>query len=386
MTLIELMVALVIVGVLTNFALIYYGNVKDDAQVAKIKNDLSAIKSSIAAYMSDQYNLKRERPTSLSQMVLASFTVVNADDSTDVKIYKRSFIEAIPKNPWGPDYYADLFYVCAKNPLIKVNETDPATGLPRERNKTLKAAYTSPTADNFGAARFSTKFYRSQVVSGASVSVRTGEVALSVTNGASANSAALLTTVNPVTITQNPKDAYIFEFNFEYIQTFADNPVISTNENRVLESSAPEVFKNASNGMVFLYKNKVPAFGPEVQVMTGTGVGFKFSAEQWELYHSPTGGAASKLMSGGMDPGSHSIRFVFRKDVTYVDCYLDGDLKATARLGPSGSASHKVYPLLSPDMFTDVIKVADCKMLVKQIVINSVDFSDYYDDFIIPCR
>jgi len=396
MTLIELMVALVILSVLTSFAFMYYGNVRSDAENAKVKSDINALKSAMTAYLTDEtvklpdgrfVVLKKERPSSLSQMVLSTFRVVDPEDSTAVSVFKRSFIEEIPKNPLGPDYYADLYYICAKNPLVRLVEISPVTGLPVEKTKTTKVAYTSPTTDNFGAGKFSTTFYRCQLASGATIAAKTGEVTIVANNGSSSvNSAALFTTVRPITVTANPKNNFIFEFTFDYTQSFADNPVVSTNENRVLESSAPSVYKNSSNGIIFIFRDSVPAFGNETQIMSKNGVGFKFSETQWELYHSPSGGGLVKLETGGMEPGNHSMRFAFKSDVTYVDCYLDGDLKATARMGPAGAKSHIVYPVLSPDLFTDTFKVSDCTLRLKQVVINSIDFSDFYDDFLIPAR
>ena len=50
-SLIELLVALIILGVLTNFAAFYYSNMRADAASTKVKADLMEIKKAISNFM-----------------------------------------------------------------------------------------------------------------------------------------------------------------------------------------------------------------------------------------------------------------------------------------------------------------------------------------------
>jgi len=390
-SLIELLIAMVIIGILVGFAGTYYSDMQLDTREKKAKKDLESIKTAIVAFISDNNNIKHERPSRLSELEYKEFKVaepvpatgvkyirdiseIDAADTTSTMIVKRNFIEKVPRSPFGSLYWADLFYVYVQNPSSQ---------------KTYREMYTNPTSDTFVMGTLSNKFY--QLIPPAPnifFSVKTGEVTLLTRDATNknANGAVVLSSLSPFKIIANQSKKSIIEFKFSYKQRQAENEVLNTMETRILESAMSGSYAPSSTGMAFVFKT-VPAIISEAQVLTKSGIGFKFSASAWEFYDSPDGATLRKLMTGGWNDGEHTVKFVFFAS-NMAECYLDGDSKGIAQLGSAGDFNN-VYFALSPDMFNmmsvppapypPVPVLMDSEMNITQIIFSGADFSAYYD-------
>ena len=402
LSLIELMVALVIVGIMTGFAAHYYTNMRTDAASAKVKADIMEIKKAFSNFLSDEYNVDSSRPAKLIELTEKKFRALaiknsngaiiktyplsadindilqndysdKADYQTDEVDIKRYFIEKIPLCPWGEPYYADLFYVCAKN---------SATG------DIAREPYASPSLDKFYNGVPAPEFYNIGKSGGASLSGKEGRLILSTNDSTNKNAidALFITSKQPVVTLPMPDKKVTFEFCFKYSQKILDEPVLNASESRMLEMAPGETYIPCSNGMIYFFKDP-PAAGAEAAVMNKSGFGLRFSAADWELYDAPAGGLAKKIASGGWESSAlHSVKFIFQT-ASKIDCYIDGDLKATAEYSTASIIS-KLYFTVSPDFFTS-LKVppppypplpvlADCEMQLYHISINKIDFSKYY--------
>jgi prepilin-type N-terminal cleavage/methylation domain-containing protein len=401
-SLIELMVALVILGIMTGFAAHYYSNMRADAANTKVKADLMEIKKAFSNFMSDEYNIHSIRPgklIDLTEKVFRARAIKNSggaiiktyplsadindilkndysdkpDYQTDEIDIKRHFIEKIPLSPWGESYYADLYYVCARN-----NSTGDIAREP----------YMTPTLDKFYNGVPAPEFYNIGKSGGASISGKEGRLILSTNDSTNktAIDALFITSNQPVTTLAMPDKKVTFEFSFKYSQKTLDEPVLNASESRMLEMASGDTYIPCSNGMIYFFKDP-PAAGGEAAVMTKSGFGLRFSAIDWELYDSPTGGLARRIVSGGWESSAlHSVKFIFQT-ASKIDCYIDGDLKATAEYATATNIS-KVYFTVSPDFFTSLKLppppypplpvLADCEMQLHHISINKVDFSKFY--------
>lgn len=402
LSLIELLVALIILAVLTNFAAFYYSNMRADAASTKVKADLMELKKAISNYMSDEYNVSNSRPAKLTDLVEKTFKAKAIKDASDkvLKTYpmtadinyikeadyadkagcktdevdvKRYFIEKIPLCPWGEAYYADLYYVCAKNP---------------DTGDLAREPYLNPSMDKFYNGSPAASFYKIFKAGGCALSGTDGELLM--TSFDSTNhtpvDAMFLSSNEPITTLPLPDRKVTFEFSFKYSQKTIDAPVLNASESRILETASGETYVPCANGMLYFFKDP-PAVGGEAAVMAKSGFGLKFSAVDWELYECPGGAAAQKLCAGGWEQSAlHSVKFVFQS-ASKIDCYIDGDLKGTASYA-TGTAVSKVYFVASPDFFTSLKTppppypplpvLADCEMKLHHILINKVDFSKHY--------
>ncbi len=390
-SLIELLIAMAIISILVGFAATYYTDLQLDAREKKAKKDLEAIKTALVAYISDNNNIRHERPSSLRELEYKEFKVadpvpagavkyirdiseIDPADTATTMLVKRNFIEKVPRSPFGSLYWADLFYVYTQNPASQ---------------KIYREMYTNPTSDTFVLGKLSDKFY--QLIPPAPniyFSVKTGEVTLLTRDATNknANGAVVLSSLSPFKIIANQNKKSIIEFKFNYKQRQAEDEVLNTMETRILESAMSGSYAPSSTGMAFVFKN-VPGPMSEAQVLTKSGIGFKFSASAWEFYDSPDGATLRKLMTGGWNDGEHSVKFVFFAP-NMAECYLDGDSKGVAQLGAAGDFNN-VYFALSPDMFNmmsvppapypPVPILMDSEMNILQIIFSGADFSAYYD-------
>ncbi len=414
MSLIELLVALVILGVLTSFAAFYYSNMRTDAANTKVKADLMEIKKAVGSFMADEYNVIKTtdasgvsfisglRPAKLSELVEKTFRAMAVLDSSDkiVKTYpinadineifsrdysdkpsfktaevdiKRYFLEKIPLCPWGEAYYADLYYVCARNP---------------DTGKIAREPYLNPGYDKFYEGNIAPTFYRTETSGTAQIHGTPGYVVLSAKDATnkSSSDAMLLTSDDPVTTLPLPDKKVTFEFMFKYTQEILDEPVKNTYENRLLETASGENYVPCASGLVYFFKDP-PAVGGEADIMGKIGFGLKFSEVDWELYDSPSGTPARKIAGGGWEKSAmHTVKFIF-KTASSIDCFIDGELRATAEFSTAVPSS-KLYFVISPDFFNSM-KIppppysqlpvfADCTMNLYHILINKVDFSEHY--------
>lgn len=428
LTLLELMIALVIIGILTAFAAEYYADTQDSARKTKIKADLEAIKTAIVNYTADEYNIANTRPQRLSELVNAEFryieeadTITNmitkrlpvaSDTAASIKTKKRHFLEKLPHNPIGPTYYADMYYVYGEMPGSQTSMKDPITGKTFTFPYAVKVPYKNASIDDFATGILTADIYKTLAKGGASVTSTTGSVTLLANNSTSPSDTAVLYTV-PIKLPgmspagaappagpgpgpsapgsdpqkmpdsiSNTQNKYEFEITFKYSQLFADDPILNNQENRILDPAALSEFKKTNNGCVFFFKNEFPASETltDNSFKTKAGLGFVFSATQWELYDSPSGTAlaAKPFASGGMDENAtHQIKFILKPSNT-IDCYLDGDYKGNGKIGaPNDSVSASLA--MAADIFADASKNANCKMTVYQIKMGCVDFSLYYN-------
>ncbi|HBC74346.1 MAG: hypothetical protein A2008_05360 [Candidatus Wallbacteria bacterium GWC2_49_35] len=401
-SLIELLVALIILGVLTNFAAFYYSDMRSSAAGTKVKADLMEIKKAISNFMSDEYNVTNARPANLSELVektCRAKAILDAADKT-LKTYpmsadieyimqneyadkagcktgevdlKRFYLEKIPLCPWGEAYYADLYYVCARNPDTGYIAREP---------------YLNPSMDKFYNGVPAPTFYKTFKSAGATLSGSAGQIVMSSSDATNKNSvdAMFLSNIEAITTLPLPDRKVTFEFSFKYSQKTVDDPVLNAAESRILETASGETYVPCANGMLYFFKDP-PAAGGEAAVMAKSGFGLKFSAVDWELYECPGGAAAQKLAAGGWEQAAlHSVKFVFTL-ATKIDCYIDGDLKATAAYSTASPVS-KVYFAVSPDFFTSlkmppppyppIPVLADCELKLHHVTINKIDFSKHY--------
>lgn len=399
-TLIELLVAMVILGILTGFASMYYADLKEDAIVAKVKTDIKELKKAMANYMSDEYNTNNLRPQKLSELVDTKFNAYLIKDSygkvlkripinTDIEkiisteysnctyeigTVNRFFIEKLPSCPWGDAYYADLYYVNAVNP---------------KTNQIIREPYVNPSIDRFYNGKPSTDFYYIEALNGGTVFGREGKLTLSSLDSSNntPGSAVLLATKIPVGIIPLVDKKVIFEVTFKYQQKTNDSPILNKSGSRILETASGETYIPCAVGMIFFFKDK-PKANAESVVMTSSGFGLKFSALDWELYESPTGVGLKKVCAGGWEENAlHSVKFVFNSQ-TNIDCFIDGEKRANISYLLNSPAS-KLYFVISADYFT-TLKVppppyppipvlADCELTINYLLISSVDFSRYYN-------
>ncbi len=401
-SLIELMIALVIMSIMTGFAASYYSNMRADAANTKVKADIMEIKKAVSNFMSDEYNIGNVRPAKLidlTEKVFRARAVKNSsgaiiktyplsadindilqndysdktDYQTDEIDIKRYFIEKIPSCPWGEPYYADLYYICAKN---------------NSNGDIAREPYMPPSLDKFYNGVPAPEFYNIGKSGGASISGQEGRLILSTSDSTNKNAldALFITSGKPVTSLPMPDKKVTFEFSFKYSQKTSDEPVMNASESRMLEMASGDTYIPCSNGMIYFFKDP-PAVGGEAAVMNKSGFGLRFSAIDWELYDSPTGGIGRRIAAGGWESSAlHSVKFIFQT-ASKIDCYIDGDLKATAEYAVTTNISN-VYFTVSPDFFTS-LKVppppypplpvlADCEMQLHHILINKIDFSNYY--------
>ena len=410
-SLLELMIAIVILGILAGTAASYYVGLKEDAVASKVKADLNELGKVMVAFMSDEYNITGERPAKMTELTEKTFKLKVIKDETgsiaakypmsadinaikeqefadkpnyttsEVEI-KRSFVEKIPPCPWGDAYYADLYNICAMKPGNK---------------QPMKLSYTNQSVDRFAVATPSASFYNILQLGVSQLNANVGMLSMASfdsKNNSPANAIAL-TSLKPISTTSSQQDKFAtFEFCFKYRQETSAEAVQNSIGNRILETNSGSSYVPCGNGMVFLFK-EAPAVGAEAAVMPKSGIGIKFSASDWEAYESPSGGAPQKIAGGGWEAAaSHSVKFVF-KTAYSIQCYIDGDLKATLAYSTAASPVASVYFAISPDMFTSLNTppapyppipiLADCFMDISQISINNVDFSNYYD-FKIPSK
>lgn len=376
MSLIELLIAMVILSIMVRYAIMSYIDLQKTARMRRVQNDLNVLKSAITTYMADENNKKRERPRSLGDLEYSVFRIEDPDDSTSIKFVKKNFIERVPKSPFGGEYWGDLYYVYTRD---------------NESQKVFREAYTDATCDRFSLGGFSQTFYSCiPPYPNAYMSAQTGEISMSTRdakNGAP-NDAVILMTTQSHDIVASKSRPSILDFTFTYRQRVSDSAVLNTSENRILETAANENYSPSAMGVVFLFKGK-PAVIPEAQLTSKPGIGFKFSDTTWELYDSPNGTSLNRVAFGGWSApeGEHVIKFIFRSS-NVAECYLDGDMKGSAQFGAAGAGLNSFYVTLSPDMFgmmaippapySPVPTLVDCDMTVKQIKITGVDFSTYY--------
>ncbi|HNY13653.1 MAG TPA: type II secretion system protein [Candidatus Wallbacteria bacterium] len=398
-SIIELLITMLIISILVGFASTYYSDMQMDAREKKAKKDLEAIKNALVAFVSDENNVRHERPDKLSELEYKEFKVfdpgvsagvkyirdiseikfpgtgeIKPDDSSCVYLVKRSFIEKMPRSPFGNQYWADLYYVYTLNPFNQKISREP---------------YISPTSDTFVTGKLSDKFY--QVIPPAPnvyCSIKTGEVTLATHDATNknANDAVILSNLKPFNIKVSQSKKVLIEFSFNYKQRQVDDSILNTMETRILESATTGNYAPSSCGMAFVFKS-LPVIGAESQILAKSGIGFKFSASAWELYDSPDGAKLRKLMTGGWSEGNHTVKFAFFAS-NMAECYLDGDGKGTAQLGADGDVN-SVYFALSPDMFNTMSfppapyppapVFMDSEMNIHQIIFSGVDFSTCYD-------
>nr|HPG58612.1 hypothetical protein [Candidatus Wallbacteria bacterium] len=286
---------------------------------------------------------------------------------------KRYFLEKIPMCPWGEAYYADLYYICARNP---------------DTGKIAREPYLNPGYDKFYEGNIAPTFYRTETSGTAQIKGTPGYVVLSAKDATnkSSSDALLLTSKEAVTTLPLPDKKVTFEFMFKYTQEILDEPVRNTYENRLLETASGENYTPCANGLVYFFKDPLQA-GGEDATMGKIGFGVKFSEVDWELYDSPSGTPARKIAGGGWEKAAmHTVKFIF-KTASSIDCFIDGELKGTAEFSTAVPVS-KLYFAISPDFFTSM-KIppppysqlpvfANCKMNLYHIMINKVDFSEHY--------
>ena len=415
-TLLELLIALVIIGTLVAFAAEFFTETQETARKTKVKSDLEALKTAMVGYTSDEYNVDKVLPKKLNELVNCEFKYVEELDTSAnsitrrpavpgdppgmIKIKKRHFIEKIPTNPIGPAYYADSYYVYGEIPGRPSQIKDLITGNSFNVPYAVKVPYKNAAVDDISTGVLAPEIYRTLVKGSGTVVTTRGSVTLTANNSsASPSDTATLYTV-PIKMQsmvqtgpmpgpagsaansgRDQQNKFIFEVTFKYSQVFGDTLVLSSQENRILDPSAISEFKKANNGCVFFFKNSFPATDTltEGTFKTKSGIGFVFSKNQWELYESPTGGAisATPVAGGGMDENAtHQIKFVLKAS-NMMDCYLDGDFKGTAKFGPAGDIPTASLAVAA-DLFSDAAKTADCKMVISQIKIGCADFSLYY--------
>ncbi len=98
LTLVELMVVIVILGLLTSIIVINVLPERDRAQVQKVKTDIATLETALEQYSLDHFNY----PTT-SQGLDA--LVIAPDDLRTINNYRPGgYIRNLPKDPWGNDY------------------------------------------------------------------------------------------------------------------------------------------------------------------------------------------------------------------------------------------------------------------------------------------
>ncbi len=96
-TLIELMVVIVILAILAAFAVPQFMDRPDEARMVKAQSDISSISSALQLYKLDNFRY----PTTDQGLE----ALVTKPQSEPVPSNWRVYMQVLPKDPWGNDYW-----------------------------------------------------------------------------------------------------------------------------------------------------------------------------------------------------------------------------------------------------------------------------------------
>jgi len=128
-TLIELLVNLAIIGILTGISISTYITYKEKAKIARAKVDLKKIHLAIEALAIDTE--KWPGPNTIgvtTNQEIWDLTTTEAGLLSATNAFtnwKGPYIESIPKDPWGSDYFFDPDYYINGNPVPVVGSFGP---------------------------------------------------------------------------------------------------------------------------------------------------------------------------------------------------------------------------------------------------------------------
>ncbi len=417
-TLLELAIVLLIMGILAMTAFGYYANTRDQAKRAKALEDMNTIRAAVKRFRADPYNTSHRRPANPRELVSVTF------DGTETKMVqtasgvveqeqpvtaKRHFLDALPKTPWGLDYNIDLYHVVAWNTDRRVTQIGPVWG---ER---LTLPYTNVNTEEFDAPpapaawTFSTS-------GGATWHWATGAVALASPGAAEAVYAllnkeilvkGLRKEVEPApgdeeTRLMNVDWGCVIECVFDYEQdrgggvdtSIDDDATTPEAQERLAATLAdhaidfdPAVLEREMVGAILLWpKSKTPlAPGTPYDGDMAPLFGVRFSDRRWEILpparvlipNLPPEGS-----TGEWAGGRHSVKFISKYDELH-ECYLldvtiDGDLKYSIKLPPTAEDHFRLT--ISPDHFTDPARAIASEMLLQSVTVSGFDFSKHYTD------
>ena len=113
-TLLELLVNLAIIGILIAVAIPVYNAFRDKAKTAGAKSDLHTIRLTVEQLANDTE--KWPGPSDVGKVSSREVWDLNSDDAGLVQAgkkfsnWKGPYLNSIPKDPWGSDYFFDGDY------------------------------------------------------------------------------------------------------------------------------------------------------------------------------------------------------------------------------------------------------------------------------------
>ncbi len=128
-TLIELLVNLAIIGILTAISISTYMTYKEKAKTARVQTELKNIHLAIEALASDTE--RWPGPNTIGVTVdqeIWDLTTPEAgllSATISFTNWKGPYIQSIPKDPWGNDYFFDPDYYVNGNPVPVVGSFGP---------------------------------------------------------------------------------------------------------------------------------------------------------------------------------------------------------------------------------------------------------------------